>query len=471
MPFKKEVISWVLVVLGLFLAPAGSASQHADLVIENALILTMDEKATVHKNGVIAVVDDSIAAIGDASLREQWEATRVIDAGGDIVMPGMINVHNHIPMVAFRGLGENGVDNRLFKYFFPLEKNLLSRELIYTAARHAAIELALSGVTLVTDMYYHEDEVAKAVAEVGIRGVLGETVMGFPVVDAPEPYGGLAYAEKFISEWKGHPLVIPAVAPHATYTVSPEWLLKSKKLAEREGVPILIHLAEFANEPDLIRERIDDFPADQSVVEYLDAMGFLADSVVAAHTIYVDDQDMQILKRHGVGVSHNPKANSRANSGRSPAWDMFKMGLDIGLGTDGPMSSNQMDILNVMNHAAGVARFLGQDATRFTPYELVYMATMGGARSLDMEDRIGSLERGKKADIIIVDVHAPNMQPNYDVYATLAFAAYPENVRTTIVNGQVVVDDRVLQKVDINSHMKEWAKVTGRVAAYAKTLE
>jgi cytosine/adenosine deaminase-related metal-dependent hydrolase len=471
MPFKKQVISWVLVVLGLLLSPAGGAAQRADLIIENALILTMDEKATVHENGVIAVVDDSIAAIGDASLRGQWEATRVIDAGGDIVMPGMINVHNHIPMVAFRGLGENGVENRLFKYFFPLEKNLLSRELIHTAARHAAIELALSGVTLVTDMYYHEDEVARAIAEVGIRGVLGETVMGFPVVDAPEPYGGLEYAEKFISEWKGHQLITPAVAPHATYTVSPEWLLKSKKLAEREGIPILIHLAEFANEPDLIRERINDFPAGQSVVEYLDAMGFLSDALVAAHTIYVDEQDMQILKRHGVGVSHNPKANSRANSGRSPAWDMLQMGLDIGLGTDGPMSSNQMDILNVMNHAAGVARFLGRNSTRFTPYELVYMATMGGARSLDMEDKIGSLEAGKKADIIIVDVHAPNMQPNYDAYATLAFAAYPENVRTTIVNGQVVVDDRVLQKVDIDSHMQEWGALTKRVAAYAKTLE
>jgi cytosine/adenosine deaminase-related metal-dependent hydrolase len=180
---------------------------------------------------------------------------------------------------------------------------------------------------------------------------------------------------------------------------------------------------------------------------------------------------MQILKRHGVGVSHNPKANSRANSGRAPAWDMFKMGLDIGLGTDGPMSSNQMDILNVMHQAAVVARFLGQDSTRFTPYELVYMATMGGARSLDMEDRIGSLETGKKADIVIVDVHAPNTQPNYDAYATLAFAAYPGNVRTTIVNGRVIVDDRVLKNVDMDSHMQEWSNLTQRVAAYASTLE
>jgi len=464
-------VSVAIGVLALCLAAPGGAAERADLVIKNAHILTMDGAKSVYDNGVIVVVGNRIAAIGDADLLGQYEADSVIDAGSDIAMPGMINLHNHIPMVAFRGLGENGVDDRLFKFFFPLEKEMLSRELIRTASRHGAIELALSGVTLVTDMYYHEDEVARGVAEVGIRGVLGETVIGFPVVDAKEPWGGLEYAETFIEEWKGHPLITPAVAPHAPYTVPPEWLMKSKALAEREGVPLVMHMAEFANEKRLIRERIGDFPEDQSVVEYLEEMGFLSDALLAAHTIYVDAEDMAILKRRGVGVSHNPKANARGNSGMSPAWEMFTRDLDIGLGTDGPMSSNQMDILNVMNHVAGVARFLGKDATRFTPYELVYMATMGGARALDMEDQIGSLEVGKKADIVIVDTQAPNMQPLYDAYATLAYSAYPENVRTTIVDGQVVVLDRVLQKVDLDAHWREWKALTDRVAEFAKTLE
>ena len=388
---------------------SGTAGRSADLIIKNAHVLTMDGSRTAFEDGVIVVEGDTIVAVGEETLLDEYRSDRVIDAGGDLVMPGMINLHNHIPMVAFRGLGENGVENRLFQFFFPLEKELLSRELIRTASRHAAIELALSGVTMVTDMYYHEDEVAESVAEVGIRGVLGETVIGFPVVDAAEPWGGLAYAEGFIEEWKDHPLVTPAVAPHAPYTVPPEWLIKSKELAEREGVPILMHMAEFAHEKDLIRERINDFPEDQSVVEYLEEMGFLSDRLVAAHVIYVDAEDMETLKRRGVGVGHNPKANSRGNSGMSPAWEMFQADLDIGLGTDGPMSSNQMDVLDVMNHAAGVARFLGQDSTRFTPYELVYMATMGGARALDMEDELGSLEVGKKADIVIVDADAPNM--------------------------------------------------------------
>jgi cytosine/adenosine deaminase-related metal-dependent hydrolase len=461
----------ILVFVTIVPSVSAGAAEPADLIVKNAHILTIDDARTVHENGVIVVTGDLITAIGGSELLDDYQADKVIDAGGDIAMPGMINLHNHIPMVAFRGLGEDGVDNRLFKFFFPLEKELLSRELIYTASRHAAIELALSGVTLVTDMYYHEDEVAKAVAEVGIRGVLGETVIGFPVVDAKEPWGGLEYAEGFIEEWKGHPLVTPAVAPHAPYTVPPEWLLKSKELAEREDVPMLMHMAEFAHEKDLIRERINDFPEDQSVVEYLDEMGFLSDKLLSAHTIYVDADDMETLKKYDVGVAHNPKANSRGASGMSPGWEMFKKDLDIGLGTDGPMSSNQHDILNVMSHAAGVARYLGEDSTRFTPYELIYMGTMGGARALDMEDEIGSLEAGKKADIVIVDVHAPNMQPNYDPYATLAFAAYPENVRTTIVNGEIVVEDREVNTIDLGAHWTEWRELTARVAEFAKTLE
>ena len=458
-------------LLSILISGSCYSAQEADLIIRNAHILSIDSNKTVYENGSIIVRGDTIVAIGGEDLGQGYLSDTVIDAGGDIVMPGMINLHNHIPMIAFRGLGENGVADRLFKFYFPLEKAMLSRDLIRIASRHAAIELALSGVTLVTDMYYHEDEVARGVAEVGIRGVLGETVIQFPVVDAAEPYGGLAYARKYIEDWKNHPLITPAIAPHAPYTVTPQWLLKSKALAEELGVPILIHVGEFRNEADLISERIGDFPVGKSVVAYLDQIGFLSDSVVAAHVNYVDKKDMEILKLRGVGVAHNPKANSLGNSGMSPAWEMYKLNLDIGLGTDGPLSSNQMDIMNVMSYAAAVARLRGNDSTLFTPYELVYMATMGGARALDMEDQIGSLEVGKKADIIIVDIHATNMQPAYDLYANLAFSAYPENVRTTIVNGKIIVRDRVVQTIDEDAHRIEWMPLTKRVADFAKTLE
>lgn len=469
---KRRTGLYAVLIIAIASAPSARASEPADLIIMNALVLTMNSEQATFTDGVIIVQDSNVVAVGDEALLDDYHSAIVIDAGGDIVMPGMINLHNHLSMVAFRGLGENGVQNRLFQFFFPLEKALLSRDLIRVAARHAAIESALSGVTTVTDMYYHEDEVARSVAEVGIRGVLGETVIGFPVVDAPEPFGGLAYAEQFIQEWKDHDLITPAIAPHAPYTVSPHWLRKSMDMADREDVPVLMHIAEMRNEAELIERDIGDFPHGKSVVEYLDDVGFLNDRLVAAHATWVDDDDIEILRRHGVGIGHNPKANSRAASGASPAWRMHAAGLDIGLGTDGPMSSNQMDVFNVMGYAAAVARNAGEpDRRRLTPYELVYMATMGGARALDKQDEIGSLEVGKKADLLIIDIHAANMQPLYDPYAAIAFAAYPENVRTTIVNGEIVVLDRVLQTVDMAAHRREWYDIVETVAGFAKTLD
>ena len=199
----------------------------------------------------------------------------------------------------------------------------------------------------------------------------------------------------------------------------------------------------------MISERINPILENKSIIEYLDGIGFLSDKLLAAHVIFLDKNDMEILKRHGVGIAHNPKANSLASTGISPAWEMYKMKLDIGLGTDGPLSSNQMDIMNVMGYAAAAARLSNKDSTRFTPYELLDMATMGGARALDMEGEIGSLEVGKKADIIIVDTDAANTQPNYDPFATIAFAAYPQNVTHTIVNGKVIVENRMLTTIDI----------------------
>ena len=450
---------------------AKTSQINVDLVISNAQILTMDKDRKIYENGSIVVKDNQIIAIGTNTITSKYNAKKNINADGDIAMPGMINLHNHIPMVAFRGLGENGVKNRLFKFFFPLEKELLSRDLIRIASRQAAMELALSGVTMVADMYYHEDEVARSVAEVGIRGVLGETVIQFPVVDAPKPYGGFQYAEKFISEWKDHPLITPAIAPHATYTVTPEWLMKSKVLAEKENVPMLVHITESEGEKQLISERIKPLSKNKSIIQYLEDMGFLSDKLLAAHVIFLDTNDMKILKKHGVGIAHNPKANSRAGTGISPAWEMYKLKLDIGLGTDGPMSSNQMDIMNVMSYAAAVARLSSKDDSRFTPYELVDMATMGGAKALDMEQEIGSLEVGKKADIIIVDTDAANTQPNYDPYATIAFTAYPQNVTYTIVDGKVIVEKGILRTVDINEHNKEWIPLTKKVTKFAKTLE
>ena len=451
--------------------PVKAAPDTATLLVKNATIVTMDADKRVLRQASLAISGSTIAAIGGAEIEAQYQADKVIDAQGNILMPGMISLHNHTPMVAFRGMGEYAVGNILFEVMFPLEKELLNRELIYVSARHAAMELALGGVTLVTDMYYHEDEVARGTKEVGIRGVLGESVIGFPVVDAPEPYGGLAYAEEFIKQYKDDPLIVPAIAPHAPYTVPPEKLRDARALSEKYDVPILMHMAEFPNEKELIQERFNSMQDGETIIQYLDRVGILTPKLVAAHVIYADENDIKILKERGVGIGHNPKSNTKGNMGLAPAWKMYKEGLDIGLGTDGPMSSNQLDIFNVMPFTARIARIRYDTDIAFTPLELVDMATMGGARALDMEDKIGSLEVGKLADMIVLDLSAPNMQPNYDVYATIAHSAYPSNVLTTIVHGDVVVEDRVLTKVDLQKHKQEWNKVTARVADFRKTLK
>lgn len=453
--------------LALFAQSGGAmAAERADMIIRNAQVLTIDAERHAYSNGVVVIRDGKIAAVGGAELAAAYEAPTVIDAGGDIVMPGLINVHNHLSMSAFRGVRSTQDHPGLFNFFFPLEAATLSRDLIRVSARQAAIESAMAGVTMVTDMYYHEDEVARAVSEVGIRGVLGETVINFPVVDAPKPYGGFEYAKKYIREWKGHELITPAVAPHAEYTITTEWIRKCRELAEQEDVPYLMHVAEAPDEKARMEKGFGvDFKG-RSIIKYLEDEGVLSDRLVAAHVIYVDNDDIQILKSHGVGISHNPKSNG---SHFSPAWRMYKQGLDVALGTDGPLGISKMDILEQIAYAAQAAHSFG-DAHDDKPYDWVYMATMGGARALNKADQIGSLEVGKKADMIVIDVDTPNMQPKYDPYYQVAYSTYPSNVLTTIVNGKFVMRDRVIQTVDMQKHYEEWKPITSKVQKFGLEL-
>lgn len=443
------------------ISSAAWGSEPADIVIRNAKVLTIDTERHLYENGVVVIRDGRIAAVGAAEVADDYDASTVIDAGGDIVMPGMINGHNHLPMAIYRGVRSTNPHPTLFNFFFPLEAATLTPELIRAGARQAAIESAMGGVTTVTNTYYHAEEVAASVAEVGIRGVIGQTVMGFPVVDAPTPYGGYENAKNYIREWKGNALITPAVAPHSEYTVAIEWIRKCKELADQEGVPYLLHMAESPVEKEKMEK---DFGVDfkgRSIVQYLDDEGVLGERLVAAHAIFVDEADMEILKERGVGVSHNPKSNS---SNFSPSWRMYKRGLDVGLGTDGPLSVSKMDIFGQIAFAQQAMESFG-DPKDDTPFDWIYMATMGGARALDQEDEIGSLEVGKKADVIIVDVHTPNMQPQFDPYWQLAYSAYATNVVTTIVDGKFVMRDRDLVNVDLAKHYAEFNPVAERVQA------
>jgi cytosine/adenosine deaminase-related metal-dependent hydrolase len=462
--------SLVFSISAVLLSGCGVATEkqkyNADVIINNGQILTVNSAMKVIDDGVVVIKNDEILAVGTVELLNQYQAPKMIDAEDGIVMPGMINAHNHLPMIAFRGLGEEGISNRLFAYFFPLESEMLSRELIYNATKLGTIDLAQSGVTTYADMYYHMDEMAKATKEVGLRAVLGETVIKFPVVDAKQPYGGIEYAKGFIEAYKNDPLITPAYAPHAVYTVSKEKLQEINKLSADYDVPVLIHVAEFPNE----ETRIKDPTKAASPVEYLDEIGVLDERVVIAHGIHLSEHDQVLLKEADAGISYNPMANAKGATGVAPAWDMYRADMRIGLGTDGPMSSNQVDLWRTLSYAANMQRLKHSDRTIMIPEQVIEMATIGGAKALHMEEKIGSLEVGKKADIIIVETQSANMMPNYDPYSTLVYQANPSNVDTTIVNGKVIMEGRKMLTVELDDIRESVDQFENDIATFAKEL-
>ncbi|WP_434996630.1 amidohydrolase [Vibrio scophthalmi] len=463
---NKPTLLASIITLALTGCAQFAPSYNADLIITNGEVLTIDGNMSVIENGVVVVKDDKIIAVGEADLADQYRAPKLIDAQDGIVMPGMINTHNHLPMIAFRGLGEEGISNRLFAYFFPLEGEKLSRELIYNATKLGAIDLAQSGVTTYVDMYYHMDEMAKATKEVGLRAVLGQTVIKFPVVDSSAPYGGIEYAQGFIDQYKGDPLITPAYAPHAVYTVSKEKLQQINQLSKQQDVPVLIHVAEFPNEEARIKEEHQA----SSPVEYMAQIGVLDERVVLAHGIHFSEKDIELVKQADAGVAYNPMANAKGATGMAPAWEMYRTDVRLGLGTDGPMSSNQVDLWRTLSYASTMQRLKHDDRTIMIPEQVIEMATMGGAKALHMEERIGSLEVGKQADIIIVETQSANMMPNYDPYATLVFQANPSNVDTTIVNGEVVMENRQMQTVALDDVRSTIDAMEADISAFAKEL-
>ncbi len=419
----------------------GQAS--ADLVVTNGYVVTMNAARQVIERGAVVVKDARIVAVGPADLAGQFAAAKVIDARGAIVMPGMVNAHTHVSMTVFRGLGDD-VPDRLRKLIFPLEKALVDRDLVYWGGLHGMVEMIEGGVTTFADMYYFEDEVARAAKAIGMRGVLGETILDFPAPDAPEPYGGFAYARAFIEKFRGDPLVTPALAPHAPYSLDLERLKRVAREAEELDVPVLMHVAEMTDEVATLRKQ-----RNQSPVEYLDELGLLNRRLVAAHCIFVSPGDIDLLAARGAGVAHAMVANIKSAKGVSPALDMFKKGVRVGLATDGPMSGNTLDIIGQLGYVAKLHKLEKRDRNVMPAVDVVEMATMGGARALHMEDRIGSLEAGKLADLVIIDRESPRMVPFYDVYSALVYAAVPTDVRTTIVHGRVVMEDRVVRTIDV----------------------
>lgn len=434
------------------------AADPADLMITDGTVLTMNPDNTVFEHGTVVVSDGKIVAVGGPELTAKYQAKKVLDVNGDIVMPGLINTHTHGSMTVFRSLGDD-VPDRLHRYIFPLENKLVSRDMVRTGANLANIEMIKGGVTTYADMYYFEDEVAKTVDKAGLRAVLGETIINFPVADAQTPEEGIAYAVRFINEYKNHPRITPAFAPHGPYTNTTENLQKIAALSEELNVPVMIHLAETDREKNEIAKRTGG----KSPVQYMADIGVLNNRLLAAHVIMADDNDLNLLKKYDVGVAHNISANTKSAKGVAPVTQMLEKGIRTGLGTDGPMSSNTLTTMNELNLVGKIHKLETKNRAAMPPLTVVEMATMGSARALHMEDKIGSLETGKRADIIVVDTKAPNMVPVYSPYAALVYGANGANVRHTIVDGVILMEDRQLLTVNENEIIQDAQRFAEKV--------
>jgi 5-methylthioadenosine/S-adenosylhomocysteine deaminase len=428
----------------------------ASLVVIGGTVITENSTRQVLSPGAVAIDGSNILDVGSPeAIASRYSAAATIDARDQIVLPGLINTHTHAAMVMFRGLADDlALMDWLQKYIFPAEAKAVSPEFVRIGTRLADLEMIESGTTTFADMYYFEEEVAKASREAGLRGVLGQTVIQFPVADAKTPADALARAEAFIKAFKGDSLIVPAVAPHAMYTLDRATLLAAAALGRRYEVPILIHLAETEDEVKTARTEHQATPTG-----YLESIGFFGPRTLVAHGVWVTDEDIQILKRRNVGVSHNPESNMKLASGIAPVVKYLAADVALGLGTDGAASNNDLDMFEAMRQAALLAKVATHNPTAVPAQSALDMATIGGARALAMERMIGSLEPGKRADVITVSMSAARQTPMYDAVSHLVYVTRGDDVRTTIVNGKVLMQNRQVRTLN-----------RGEVIAQAKAL-
>ena len=457
----------VLVLAFQFLLPISISSQvpkdRVDLIISGGTVVTMDATRAIYDDGAVAVKNDTIVAVGQRrNLEAKYLAAQAIDAKGKLVLPGFINGHTHVPMTLFRGLHDDvTLNDWLYKYIFPAEKKNVNEEFVRWGTRLAAAEQIRAGVTTFADMYYFEDAVAEETKAAGMRGVVGETFIDFPAPDNKTEPEMLSYTEKFLKKWQGDPLIHAAVAPHSIYTCSQKTLQDAAALARKYHAPILIHVGEMKKEWDDSQQQHGMSP-----VQYLDKIGVLGPDVVAAHCIFVDEADRKTLAQRQASCVHNPSSNMMLASGVSPVAELRSAGVAVGLGTDGPAgSNNDLDLMEEMDLAAKLAKITKMDPLAMNAKAVVEMATIEGAKALHMEKEIGSLEPGKKADLILIGLDEPNAVPMYDIYAQLAYALKASDVETVIIGGRVVMRDRKLLTVNEGEAMAKACEYRKAIAA------
>ncbi len=449
---KKLKLSILLCLLSLILSLTMSAQKKSiDLIISGGTVVTMDGEKRLILNGAVAVDKDKIVAVDTSGeIARLFSSKQIIKADGKVVIPGLINTHTHVPMSLFRGISDDlDLQEWLTKYIFPAEAKNVTEDFVRVGTRLGLAEMIRGGTTTYCDMYYFEDAIADETQKAGVRGVLGETVIDFPVPDNKTWSEAMNYTEKFINKWKNNSLITPAIAPHAPYTVSTEHLLDVKKLSDKTNAPIVIHVAETQKE-------VDDSLASKKLrpVDYLASLNFLNNKTIAAHVVFANNEELNLLQKLGVGIAHNPQSNMKLASGVAPVPQMLRMDLPIGLGTDGAASNNDLDMWEEMDSAAKLHKVFSKDPKVLTAEQAFEMATIRGARALHLENSVGSIETGKRADIAIVDFDSIHQTPYFNIYSALVYSTKASDVNTVIINGKVVMRDRRLITLNENDIKK-----------------
>jgi len=445
-------------LVSLLLLAVAAWAEPADWIWSARYVVTVDAGRRVIADGAVAIRGERIVAVGTrAEIDRRFQARQRLDRPESLIAPGLINTHAHVAMSLFRGIADDlRLQEWLEKYIFPAEARNVSPEFVRAGTRLACLEMLLSGTTTYTDMYYFEDVVAEATREAGLRGVLGETIIGFPAPDAKTPAAALAFTERYIQRFRNDSLIVPAVAPHALYTNSEETLRASRALANRYGVPLVIHVAETRRERDDALAKWNKTP-----VGVLDSWGVFSGPTVAAHAVCVDDADLEILRARGVGIAHCPSSNMKLASGVAPVVKMLALGMAVGLGTDGPAgSNNDFNMMEEMDLAAKLQKVTTGDPQVLPALQAIEMATIRGARVLGLDKEIGSLETGKRADLITVRLDQPNAVPLYGVASQMVYALKGGDVRDAMVNGRLLLRDRrplSLNAVEIMAKAEEFA--------------
>lgn len=439
---------------------------NSDLLLTNAFVLTMDDSYTQYEPGGVAISGDSILAVGpEPEISQFYSAKETIDCQGKVLMPGLINAHTHVPMTLLRGLADDlRLDVWLLGYMMPVERRFVSPDFVRLGTLLGCVEMIRSGVTCFADMYYYEDEVASATAEVGLRALCAQTVLKYPAPDAQAFEESLEATREFIQRWKGHPLIEPAVGPHAPYTCTEEILQAAAELAIEFDVPLHTHLAETALEVENSR-REHDMP----VIPYVKKQNMLDAKVLAAHCVHIDEGEIHTLLHHGAGVAHNPSSNLKLASGIAPIKKMLDTGLNVGIGTDGPASNNDLDMFEEVRLTAFLAKNATGDPTSVPAPLALAMATRLGAQALHFGDLTGTLEPGKRADLILVEIDNPHNTPHFrrdpnGIYAQLVYAAKSSDVSDVMVNGRWLMRDRNLLTLEITG-------LSERAQEYARQID